>query len=367
MLRRTGNWKTLAAVEDHKSAPAQLQLFWDRFRLLRPNHEIFELEKTGGVVLERTLPMMLHGDEGRSKKRQGVLCISCHSVLGRGVQTRKKRNLAAMQETQQMNYTGATHCTRFLLSVLPKFYYDQTDKAFHSMVDFITRDIGNLTKKGVAGPDGLSYYVAIISIKGDWPFLHKVGGLRRSFYNQPKRSEAKKACVGICHWCQAGQPGIPFEDLSPNCEWQFALGVETPWVEQPIVLKNLCHDRSFPESFLHPDPWHGHHLGEGRNFVCNIMRLLLDITPGRNVDIRLDTLFNEYRSFCQRAHTQCYCTKFTENLFGVKSPNDFPNGSWTKGNFTTSLVKWVASFLQSKRNIFHPGSLLEKAVTWSTC
>ena len=91
MLRRTGNWKTLAAVEDHKSAPAQLQLFWDRFRLLRPNHEIFELEKTGGVVLERTLPMMLHGDEGRSKKRQGVLCISCHSVLGRGVQTRKKK------------------------------------------------------------------------------------------------------------------------------------------------------------------------------------------------------------------------------------------------------------------------------------
>jgi hypothetical protein len=177
-----------------------------------------------------------------------------------------------------MNYTGATHCTRFLLSVLPKFYYDQTDKAFHSMVDFITRDIGNLTKKGVAGPDGLSYYVAIISIKGDWPFLHKVGGLRRSFYNQPKRSEAKKACVGICHWCQAGQPGIPFEDLSPNCEWQFTLGVETPWVEQPIVLKNLCHDRSFPESFLHPDPWHGHHLGEGRNFVCNIMRLLLDYT-----------------------------------------------------------------------------------------
>ena len=80
MLRRTGKWKTLAAVEDHKSAPAQLQLFWDRFRLLRPNHEIFELEKTGGVVLERTLPMMLHGDEGRSKKRQGVLCISCHSV-----------------------------------------------------------------------------------------------------------------------------------------------------------------------------------------------------------------------------------------------------------------------------------------------
>jgi hypothetical protein len=272
-----------------------------------------------------------------------------------------------MQETQQMNYTGATHCTRFLLSVLPKFYYDQTDKAFHSMVDFITRDIGNLTKKGVAGPDGLSYYVAIISIKGDWPFLHKVGGLRRSFYNQPKRSEAKKACVGICHWCQAGQPGIPFEDLSPNCEWQFTLGVETPWVEQPIVLKNLCHDRSFPESFLHPDPWHGHHLGEGRNFVCNIMRLLLDITPGRNVDIRLDTLFNEYRSFCQRAHTQCYCTKFTENLFGVKSPNDFPNGSWTKGNFTTSLVKWVASYLQSKRNTFHPGSLLEKAVTWPTC
>ena len=101
MLRRTGNWKTLAAVEDNKSAPAQLQLFWDRFRLLRPNHEIFELEKTGQILLERTLPMMLHGDEGRSKKRQGVLCMSCHSVLGRGVKTRKKETFQKCRENSR--------------------------------------------------------------------------------------------------------------------------------------------------------------------------------------------------------------------------------------------------------------------------
>ena len=357
-VRKTGNWHKFAAVREKGEAPTQLQLFWDRFRFLRPEHKVFEFERTSGLCLNRTLPMMMHGDEGRSKKRAGVLCVNCHCVLGTGVQTKKKRKLADLIGEQQMNYSGASHITRLLLSVLPKFYYDQTrtDHVYESLMDFLSADIGNLVRTGVTGPDGLQYYVAMISCKGDWPFLHKVAGLNRSFYNQPKQAQASRACSGICHLCLAGRPEYPFEDLSPSCEWQFSLGVERPWIREPVLLKNIPHDESFPELFFHPDPWHSWHLGEGRNLVCNAMKLLLEITPGRNVDVRLEYLFGQYKSFCSRERTQCYCTKFTENLFGLTA-TDYPSGSWTKGNFTTSLVKWVTAYLHDQRNNFLPGSL----------
>lgn len=359
--RRTGNWHTLAAVEDKSQAPAQLQLFWDRFRVLRPNHQIFDLERSHGVTLSRTVPVMVHGDEGRSKKRLPVMCLSCHSALGLGVTTRKKRSFEAMQGEQQMNYTGLSHCNRFLLAVLPKNYYEQPSKTFHNLMEFLARDIEYLSKEGVCGPDNLQYHVATISIKGDWPFLHKVAGLRRSFYNQPKQAQSKKPCGGICHLCQAGQPLIPFEDLTQSCEWQYTMGIDPPWAQRPIVLDHLTHDPTFPEIFFHPDPWHSFHLGEGRNLVCNVIKLLLEITPGRNVDERLELLFDSYKRFCARARTQAYCVKFSENLFGLKA-SDYPSGSWTKGNFTTSLVKWLAVYLHQERNNFQPGSLLVKAV-----
>ena len=91
------------------------------------------------------------------------------------------------------------------------------------------------------------------------------------------------------------------------------------------------------------------------------MQLLLGITPGRNVGVRLDLLFFEYKSFCSKSKCQCYASKFSLNLFGI-SANDYPHGGWTKGNFTTSLVKWLATYLYENRNNFERGSLLEKSV-----
>lgn len=363
--RKSGNWHTLVAAKDNSQACEQLQLFWDRFKVLRGGHQIFDLEKSAGVDLSRTCPFMLHGDEGRSKKRVGVMRTSAHSVLGKGVATKKKRKFDEAIGTgndQQMNYVGATHVTRFLMSVLPKFYYGKNEACFHALIEFLSKDLRKLTLDGVLGHDGFRYRIAFISVKGDWPYLHKIAGLTRSFYNQPKQQDAKNACGGICHWCLAGRPGIPFEDPSFQSEWQETIGVEAPWRVPPCILQYVFHDPSFPEGFFHPDPWHSWHLGEGRNWVCNLIKLLLDVTPGQNVEARLHFLFEEYQAFCRRARTQCYCTKFSENLFGITA-NDFPHGGWTKGNFTTSLIKWLASYLNSQKNNFEQGSLLEKAET----
>ena len=73
--RKTGNWHQLAGVaeRDMTAVESQLQLFWDRFRVCRPSHMIFKASDAGQVVLNRTLPFLIHGDEGRGKKSRACL------------------------------------------------------------------------------------------------------------------------------------------------------------------------------------------------------------------------------------------------------------------------------------------------------
>ena len=290
------------------------------------------------------------------------MCISAHSALGKGVQTRKKRKLDHQLTEQQLNYAGATHVTRYLMATLPKQYYEAADsQVFERLLEELSKDIGRLSREGLLCEDtGLRYWISPLCIKGDWPFLHKVAGLERSFYSQPKRERAARPCRGICHFCLAGRDGIPFEDCSQGAEWQYTMGIEKPWSKRPVILDFLTHDPTFEEIFFMCDPWHTWHLGEGRNLACNCIKLLLDITPGRNVDVRLAHLFTTYREFCRRARVQCYANRFSSNLFGLVA-SDFPTGSWTKGNFTTSLVKWLADYLSAQRNNFVRGSLLDLA------
>ena len=347
-LRKTNNWHRFAAVQTHDAADRQLRLFWDRWGYLHPNHEIFQIRDRESMG--RTLPMLVHGDEGRGPKRQAVMCLSAASILGQGVATKSKR--ANRSDVQLMNYIGHTFATRFLLGVLPKKAYENRPAAFHQFIEKFAEDLRCLATDGVISPiTGKTHYVAMLHIKGDWPFLAKVGELNRSFSNQPKHASSQKPCTGICHYCLAGRPGFPFEDMSMDAEWQFSMGIEQP----------IPHDDTFPESFLAADPFHTWHLGEGRNFVSNCVKMMLAEAPAGNVETKLDWLFLDYQQYCKSHRRQCYAVRFNANLFRIG--NDFPTGSWTKGNFTTSLVKWVDHFMNARRNTYPANSTWQLAVS----
>eukprot|EP00435_Cladocopium_sp_Y103_P034875 s104_g9.t1 len=294
-------------------------------------------------------------------KRQGLMCMSAAPILGRGVVNRSKKMTPNRSDSQLMNYVGHSFATRFLLGVMPKVAYENTPAAFHKLVSILASDFEKLAKDGIESPvSGERFFVGVLHVKGDWPFLVKIGELGRSFYNAPKRSTSKKDCTGVCHYCEAGRPGVPFEDLRMEAEWQFTVGVDKPWVRTPPVFR-IPHDTTFPESFLAADPFHTWHLGEGRHFVANCMKLMMREAAGTNVDSKLDWLFDDYKAFCKSRGRQCYASRFNASLFRIG--NEFPTGSWTKGNFTTSLVKWVNHFLNSHRNSYPDGSDFAMAVT----
>lgn len=287
------------------------------------------------------------------RKRNAVMCFSSHSPLGTGVQARNK--VRKLQHAQNMNYSGHTFATRFVHSIMPKEYYFKEPENFHRVVDAVCKDARQCTDMGITYT-GIKHWVAFIGCKGDAPFLVKVGRLNRSFYNLPKRPSSKKPSTGVCHLCSAGVPGIPFEDVGDNALHNITIGDTRPWEQTPGILCST-HEPSLPESFFRYDIWHCWHLGEGRNLVASGMALCLDLVVDSSIPAKLDQLYQDYVSFCRRAHLQIYVLQFSKEFFHLE-PSDFPKGSWTKGNLTTSLVKWMRNFLQRNQCQIEPGSLV---------
>ena len=96
-----GLWKA-----DPVRERAILQEFWRRYRAWRPRHAVFELADQQKLDLSRCAPLMVHGDEGRGRKKSGFLVVSFYSYIGFGThdanKNRKKREYVQMR----LNYGG---------------------------------------------------------------------------------------------------------------------------------------------------------------------------------------------------------------------------------------------------------------------
>ena len=64
-------WRRLDCIlpdADLEKSKAALGIYWSRFKALYPEHEIFE--KLSVEQLKLTVPIRLHGDEGRSSSAE---------------------------------------------------------------------------------------------------------------------------------------------------------------------------------------------------------------------------------------------------------------------------------------------------------
>ena len=81
-----GCWNMLVGLvkSDPQRAQDLLRTFWSRYKMLFPNHSIFDTIEKENIDISRLAPLLFHGDEGRGRKRSGLLVLSYHSMLGRG-------------------------------------------------------------------------------------------------------------------------------------------------------------------------------------------------------------------------------------------------------------------------------------------
>ena len=63
---------------------AQWEKFWSLYRQENGNHQIFARADRGEIDLRRTAAILVHGDEGRGRRRQAFFVCSFHSILGKG-------------------------------------------------------------------------------------------------------------------------------------------------------------------------------------------------------------------------------------------------------------------------------------------
>ena len=74
------HWLASVNKLDLLHAGANRLEFWRRFSRARPDHPIY----SQNINMNRAIPMLCHGDEGRSKKKRALLVWSMKGAVGSG-------------------------------------------------------------------------------------------------------------------------------------------------------------------------------------------------------------------------------------------------------------------------------------------
>lgn len=116
----TGDFHRLLGGHALKDSEQTLSVFWKRFQKLFPQHDIFQSEHTKSC-LSRCLPLYVHGDEGQTYKRKGVLLMSFQSAVGSGgSHAPNERPETVNSAGIPMNFLRNALQTRYLSVVCPK-------------------------------------------------------------------------------------------------------------------------------------------------------------------------------------------------------------------------------------------------------
>lgn len=273
-----------------KQPPSVLLEFWNRFQAVEPLNPIHAAFAAGKMDAAKTIPVYIHGDEGRGKKRTPVMVVNTHGVIGAGCRSFEEyhKDAPTIRKTvMPVNIKGNSAETRFLSFVLAKKAYGPGGEEYLlKLFDALVSDLELLQRQGVKA-NGETFHIAAIGAVGDLQYFAKVGGLTRS-YNHVSKKTNQKTKAGICHLCLAGLPGWPFEHFDDAPSWIQSVGSEDPWQTPPSMVTRPCASPDNPASFFKPDLWHCLHLGAAKIFLSSALVEWLPELPG-------DVAFTSFR------------------------------------------------------------------------
>lgn len=328
--------------EEKHLAPQVWTNFWTKYQRLHPNFGVFDME---GLDFSRTVGIYIHGDEGRTLKKSGLMVTSVQSCLGQGFDKKRLKRDVKGNIKPQVNFSGHTYTNRFVNFVMPKTLYDKKPDIYHQALEVFSQSLQSLFADGIKDPfTGEVYRFVVLACKGDLPYLCKAGMLKRAYNTAAKKGDSDKL-HGVCHLCLAGFPQFPAEQLSTcNPAWLATVGVRVPWVTAPPFIRFLMHDMSNPAEFFRPDLFHAVHLGFGRSWVASIIHLVLDVLEQTNLDAKWKFLTDHYIQWCRQRKTQAHVSKITGYLMSYDDKTG-KQGRWHKGALTTNFCRWILKLL----------------------
>ncbi|CAE7919615.1 unnamed protein product [Symbiodinium necroappetens] len=349
-----------------KQIPQQLEGFWESYRESHPGHQVFSFSSSR---LRRTIPLLLHGDEGRYLKRSNYLIMTVESCLGSvpqpkqscsckddpvlsrytdlDVEPNPKRTRASMQHC---NSRGHPYLSKFLCCGMASSEYKEHPDLMFEAFRLIAEDLEVLCTDGVEIPGHGCYYGGFLGLKGDMAFHHKLGHLLRSYRNLGRDQD-----IPMCHLCLAGSENVPFESVEDTPPWHETYCVSDPWPEDdPPDIANIPFDPLCRPAMFRLDVFHLWKVGLGRDLVGSgvVVLCLLgyfdfqdDCT--KNLDDRLARAHSCFRLWCLGSHCTAALRSFTRLNFNCKTLDFFPWAN-VKGSDCTLLSKWLLFFLRAQ-------------------
>ena len=358
-------------LSGHADVKRQFLCFWQAFRLGNPDHAIFSSHLVN--CLDHCVPLLLHGDEGRSMKKGKCMIMSIQSILG-SVPKPKSRSSCDCAEilqqhpnlpvfgmqgdasdayslsstdrvflkNQNTNYRGSSFLSRFLLFSLGSWIYQKHPEVMETLLGKLTDDLASLFFRGLlVGTD--CWFAAVIAIKGDMAFHRQTYLLTRSYANA-----GTKFTGAICHMCEAGGQGPMFEDYSESPCWETTCFRSRPWDPEhgdPTLARVPGY--SAPERLLEPDPFHVVKMGVGRSIAGGILVYLVRHTffdyegcDGFSFKVRLERAHSSFALFCKAEKRYPSLRSFTKAFLNMKNLASAP---WTntKGADTLHMLRWL--------------------------
>eukprot|EP00435_Cladocopium_sp_Y103_P060350 s51_g22.t1 len=188
-------WLLLGGLDPGPPAYEMLKAFWDTYRLEHPSHKVFQMERENILNLENTIPMMLHGDGGRTAKKQPLEVVSLVAVLG--LDTYKGLTCGCENSVdfttnratrdpllQKLNSKNNSYLSHFLLFAFPSKKFKKTPGLLKAMLQRVSEDMASCCTDGVTVRDQ-RWNFAVVGLRGDAEWHSKTGQAGAFFRYDP--------------------------------------------------------------------------------------------------------------------------------------------------------------------------------------
>ena len=347
----------------------QLGAFWTCYERVHPGHSVY---MHGASRRQRTLPVLLHGDEGRYLKRSNYMICTLECSLGSCPHARAgcdcntdlvlslyeglsdpsatdpdTSQAVRLALQQSANATGNCFLSKFLCFGVASQHYKKYPDLLGKAFELVAEDLAALCTDGVEVPHKGRYFGGFLGVKGDMKFHHQVGHLKRSYFNLGRRRD-----IPMCHLCMAGAPNVPFESLEDSPPWQSTFCMEPPWDESSVPsLAKIPYDVMCTPKVFALDPFHLWKVGLSRDLlgsgIIALARLgKFDFEAGCSVNLedRLARAHSCFKMYCLASHKTPALHSFTRNNMMFPNMAAF---AWAnvKGSDSSLMTKWLLFFI----------------------
>lgn len=348
--------RVLFGTSDVSIATSHLNAFWEAYKEYHPTHEIFRAYPD---ELSSTIPLAVHGDEGRGKRRSQTTVVSYEAVLGiKGHEPCQQCRPTTTQEFQEFyiptsrtlrsSFKGHSFIQKFPVFIIPGTLDKEVAPLLEKLMGIFGSSLRNLFHDPIQS-HGIKWRFAVIGAKGDLKWHSKTCFFTRGYERQSTVSDA-----AMCHLCLAGLPGIPAEAVQEGAQWERTLHASRPWqLGRPPMLNQVPFDPERPEHLYKQDGFHNLRLGVYREFVGSTIMLLLRWNHFGSDGLVKDKLIRAhgcFKLFLSSSSKSASLRSFTPSFFQYKNRRSYP---WVnaKGSDVTLLMKWFCPLLVSAINL----------------